>query len=100
MVISRLENGLLVGTNTYGVMQFVQPGYFVLPNSRITGRIALGTLDAYGDGRSVDGYGMGVDILLTTEAEHSVDGITELMRLLRGKPPYRRWGPCVHCQGV
>ena len=86
MVISRLKNGLLVGTNTYGVMQFVQPGYFVLPNTRIMGRIALGTLDAYGDGRSMDGHGMDVDILLTTEAEHSVDGINRLMKTLLRQP--------------
>ena len=57
--VRRQSGSVIAGENTFGVGQFMQPGYFILPNSRIQFRIALGMSDIYGDGRSVDGYGHG-----------------------------------------
>jgi hypothetical protein len=53
-----------VGVNTYGVCQMIQPGYSVLPQTGLRYRIALGRSDPYGDNRSVDGYGLDVDVVL------------------------------------
>jgi len=53
-----------VGTNTFGVCQFIQPGYSVLPHTGLRYRIALGRSNYYGDNRSVDGYGLDVDVVL------------------------------------
>jgi C-terminal processing protease CtpA/Prc len=55
---------IVVGTNTFGVGQFIQPGYSVLPHTGLTYRIALGRSDFYGDNRSFDGYGLDVDVIL------------------------------------
>ena len=69
---------LIVGENTYGVAQFTQPHYFVLPNSRVPFRIASGVSDFYGYGRSIDGYGFDVDILLSTEGDWDADFLTSM----------------------
>ena len=69
MVISRLENGLLWHQYVW-CDAICSARLFCIAEQPDYRAIARGTLDAYGDGRSVDGYGMGVDILLTTEAEH------------------------------
>ena len=82
MAFSRPDNGLLVGTNIYGVIQFVLQGSVVVTNTRMMERIAFGTLDAYGDARSMDGHCINVDILLTTAAQHLVDVIAQLMQTL------------------
>jgi hypothetical protein len=42
----------------------IQPGYSVLPHTGLRYRIALGRSDPYGDNRSVDGYGLDVDVVL------------------------------------
>ena len=42
----------------------IQPGYSVLPHSALHYRIALGRSDPYGDNRSVDGYGLDVDVVI------------------------------------
>ena len=55
---------LIAGTNTYGVAQFIQPGYGVLPHTGLAYRIALGNSNLYGDNRSLDGYGLDVDVVL------------------------------------
>jgi hypothetical protein len=55
----------------------------VLPNTRLPFRIALGTSDHYGDGRSFDGYGFDVDILLATEKDMSAESIIGLAERLR-----------------
>jgi C-terminal processing protease CtpA/Prc len=73
---------VIAGVNTYGVAQYIQPGYFLLPHSRVPFRIALGQSDFYGDGRSVDGYGLDVDVLLPGELDQSADRITRLAELL------------------
>jgi hypothetical protein len=77
---------VIAGVNTYGVAQYIQPGNFLLPHSRLPFRIALGTSDLYGDGRSVDGYGLDVDVLLPGEADQSAERITKLAELLTAQP--------------
>jgi len=77
---------VIAGVNTYGVAQFIQPGFFMLPHTRIPFHISLGQSDIYGDGRSVDGYGLDVDLLLPGQAEQSPDAILKLAeKLLAGK---------------
>jgi hypothetical protein len=81
-VLSGIPEAVIVGVNTYGVGQFIQPGYSVLPHTRVGFSVALGSSDQYGDGRSFDGYGLDVDILLPTEQAWSRQGILELVDLL------------------
>lgn len=83
-VLSGLPGTVIAGTSTYGVMGFTQPGYFVLPYSRVPFRIALSRTDAYGDGRSVDGYGITVDVLLATKQSQSQQSLLSLAKLLAG----------------
>jgi len=82
MLIGAVPGGVIAGVNTYGVGQFIQPGYFVLPNTRLPFRIALGTSDAFGDGRSFDGYGLDVDIVLATRQDQSPESILALAERL------------------
>jgi hypothetical protein len=77
---------VIAGVNTYGMAQYIQPGYFLLPHSRLPFRIALGTSDIYGDGRSVDGYGLDVDVLLPGELDETTERITRLAELLSSQP--------------
>ena len=81
-ILARLPDTVIAGTSTYGVMGFTQPGYFVLPHSRVPFRLALSRTDAYGDGRSVDGYGMTVDVLLATPKSQSRESLLPLARAL------------------
>ena len=62
--LASLRETIVAGENTYGVGQFIQPGYSVLPSTGLEYRIALGRSDMYGDNRSFDGYGLDVDILV------------------------------------
>jgi hypothetical protein len=62
--LASLRETIVAGGNTYGVGQFIQPGYSVLPATGLKYRIALGRSDMYGDNRSFDGYGLDVDILV------------------------------------
>lgn len=73
---------VVVGESAYGVGQFIQPGYFVLPHARVPFRIALGMSDMYGDGRSFDGYGLGPDIILASEDAYQPEEILRLARTL------------------
>lgn len=84
LLLSSLGETVVVGTNTYGVAQYVQPGYSVLPHTRIPFRIALGTSDNYGDDRSFDGYGLDVDILLSTQDDQRPENIIALAKYLAG----------------
>lgn len=77
-LLSAESGSVVAGENTFGVGQFMQPGYFILPRSRVPFRIALGMSDIYGDGRSVDGYGLDVDILLPTEESQGAPAILRL----------------------
>lgn len=81
-VIAGLPGSVIVGSSSYGVMGFTQPGYTVLPHSRIPFRLALSRTDEYGDGRSVDGYGITVDILLGSEAAQSESSLRDLAKAL------------------
>jgi hypothetical protein len=83
-MLSSLAETVVVGSNTFGVAQFIQPGYSVLPHTRLPFRIALGTSDVYGDGRSFDGYGLDVDIVLATRADESRESILALAHYLGG----------------
>lgn len=62
--LASLPQTLVVGANTYGLCQMIQPGYSVLPHTGLHYRMALGRSDPYGDHRSVDGYGLDVDVVL------------------------------------
>lgn len=81
-VLSGLPGTVIAGTSTYGVMGFTQPGYFVLPHSRVPFRLALSRTDEYGDGRSVDGYGITVDILLPSVNSMSRKSLSALAHTL------------------
>jgi hypothetical protein len=63
-MLASLPETIVAGTNTFGVCQLIQPGYSVLPHTGLSYRIALGRSDYYGDNRSVDGYGLDVDVVL------------------------------------
>lgn len=62
--LASLPETIVMGTNTFGVIQFIQPGYSVLPHTGLRYRIALGRSDYYGDNRSVDGYGLDVNVVI------------------------------------
>jgi hypothetical protein len=64
LMLASLPQTLVAGANTYGVVQNIQPGYSVLPHTGLQYRIALGRSDYFGDNRSVDGYGLDVDVVL------------------------------------
>ncbi len=81
-ILGGLPDTIIAGTSTYGVIGYTQPGYFVLPHSRVPFRLALSRSDAYGDGRSVDGYGLPVDVLLPTAQSQSQVSLQALARLL------------------
>jgi hypothetical protein len=79
------SRAVIAGVNTFGVVQFIQPGYFLLPHSGVRFRIALGRSDQYGDGRSVDGYGLDVDLLLASAEDQSPAAILELAQRLAAR---------------
>jgi hypothetical protein len=83
-ILGGLPDTVIAGTSTFGIMGFTQPGYFVLPHSRVPFRLALSRSDAYGDGRSVDGYGITVDVLLPTAQSQSQAAIVALAKMLAG----------------
>jgi hypothetical protein len=84
LLLSSLPETVIVGSNTFGVAQFIQPGYSVLPHTRLPFRVALGMSDGYGDNRSFDGYGYDVDFLLTTQEDQSRQNILALARYIGG----------------
>jgi hypothetical protein len=86
-ILAGLPDTVIAGTSTFGIMGFTQPGYFVLPRSHVPFRIALSRSDAYGDGRSVDGYGITVDVLLPTAQSQSPASIAAFAKLLAGATP-------------
>lgn len=80
--LAALPETVLVGANTYGVGQFVVPGYSVLPHTRLTFRMAMGHSNIYGDHRSFDGYGLDVDVVLRDDAEATDERLIELAKWL------------------
>ena len=81
-VLGGLPNTVIAGASTYGVLGFSQPGYFVLPHSRVPFRLALTRNDPYGDQRSVDGYGLTVDVVLPSAQSQSMQSLRALAQLL------------------
>jgi Peptidase family S41 len=81
-MLAAVPGAVIAGVNTFGVAGFVQPGYFVLPQTRMPFRVALGTQDHYGDGRSFDGYGFDVDIVLAEKKDQSAEAILSLAERL------------------
>ncbi|HVH45160.1 MAG TPA: S41 family peptidase, partial [Labilithrix sp.] len=77
--LRKLPESVVVGVNTFGVAEYIQPGYSALPNTGLKYRIALGTSDIYGDGRSLDGYGLDVDVLLDGGRAWSKEAIMRLL---------------------
>lgn len=82
-VLAAMPGTVIAGVNTFGVCQFIQPGYFVLPYTRTPFRIATGRSDLYGDNRSFDGYGFNVDVLLSSEQQLGREAIIDLAARLR-----------------
>jgi C-terminal processing protease CtpA/Prc len=82
LTLSRLPDAVIAGTSTAGVMGFSRPGMFVLPYSRVPFMLALQLSDPYGDSRSIDGYGIPVDVLLATPQAQRMDSIMALARAL------------------
>jgi hypothetical protein len=78
MTLSVLPDTVIAGTNTYGAIGFVLPGFFVLPHSRIPFEIATARDDNYGDGRSESNYGISVDVLLPTEESATIQSLRAL----------------------
>ena len=81
-MLAAVPGSVVVGESTYGVGQFIQPGYFILPHTRVHFRIATGMSDLYGDGRSFDGYGLGPDIVLAGDEAHKPEVILRLAAAL------------------
>lgn len=80
--LASLPQTIVVGTNTFGVFQFVQPGYSVLPHTGLRYRIALGRSNDYGDDRSVDGYGLDVDVVLPEVDSLTPEQLRELAEIV------------------
>lgn len=83
-VLAGLPDTVIAGESTYGVMGFSQPGYFVLPYSHVPFRLALSRTNPYGDDRSVDGYGIAVDVVLPTISAQSMQSLAALAREIVG----------------
>lgn len=80
--LASLPETLVVGANTYGVCQMISPGYSVLPHTGLQYRVALGRSDFYGDNRSVDGYGLDVDVVLPDVDRLGRDSMRELAAIV------------------
>ena len=81
MQLGALPETVVVGTNSGGICQYIQPGLGVLPNTRLAFRFALGERDVYGDGRSVDGHGLDVDVLLREDQGWTPERVAKLLPL-------------------
>ena len=89
--LGRLPQTVVVGVNTAGVGQFTRPGRLVLPHSRVPFQIPDGTSDLYGDGRSFEGYGLDVDVVLAANEAWRSESIVGLARrLLSGPKAFRQ----------
>lgn len=85
-MLATSTQAIVAGSNTLGIMQFTQPGYSVLPHTGLAYRLALGTSDIYGDGRSVDGYGLDVDILIPGVDRLDPHDLLDLAHVVRRWP--------------
>jgi hypothetical protein len=80
--LASLPQTIVAGVNTFGVGQFMQPGYSVLPRTGLSYRIALGRSNLYGDNRSFDGYGLDVDIVLPEIDSMKPEQMRELAKIV------------------
>jgi hypothetical protein len=80
--LAAAEGSVIAGVNTAGICQHIQPGYLVLPHTNLVFRMALGLSQEFADNRSVDGYGLDVDILLPTPESNSPESILRLANTL------------------
>lgn len=85
-MLAKSRQTLIAGSNTFGVLQFVQPGMMILSNTKIPFTVARGFSDLYGDNRSIDGYGIDVDVVFTDEDSHSEQGVVWLAKQLAVDP--------------
>jgi hypothetical protein len=83
MDLATLPNTWLVGVNSAGVAQFIQPGLGVLPHTGLPFRFALGMSDIYGDERAFDGHGLDVDVVLPADQKWTPAEVIALEKLLR-----------------
>jgi hypothetical protein len=83
--LASLPETIVVGVNTAGVGQFVQPGNALLPHTGLPFRIALGQSDVYGDGRSFDGHGLDVDVVLPHPEDWGDGDLAQLARELAAR---------------
>jgi C-terminal processing protease CtpA/Prc len=90
-MLAQLPGTVIAGGNTFGVTGFTQPGFLLLPHTRIAFQLATSRSDNYGDGRSENGYGLDVDVTLPTRADWSKRSIIALAKKLIG--PGRRDNP-------
>jgi C-terminal processing protease CtpA/Prc len=82
--LASLPETLIAGVNSYGVSQMIQPGYSVLPHTGLRYRIALGRSDPYGDNRSVEGYGLDVDVVVPDIDQLGRDRMMQLANVFAG----------------
>jgi hypothetical protein len=76
--LAQLPGTVIAGTNTSGTIGFLQPGMFVLPYSKMPFMLAQSYSDVYGDRRSQAGYGLSVDVLLSSEASQQISSLKAL----------------------
>jgi hypothetical protein len=84
--LASLPEAIVAGANTFGVGQFIQPGYSVLPHTGLPFRIALGMSNFYGDSRSYDGYGLDVDIVVPKVDSLQDNQLRELAQIVEKLP--------------
>lgn len=85
-MLAQVPGTVIAGSNTFGVTGFTQPGFLLLPHTRIAFQLATSLSDNYGDGRSENGYGLDVDVALPTPSDWSGKSILALAERLAGPP--------------
>jgi hypothetical protein len=85
--LAQLPGTVIAGSNTLGVIGFTQPGFMLLPHTRIIFQLATSLTDNYGDGRSVDGYGLDVDLALPKSTDWTRNSLLTLARQLEIAQP-------------
>ncbi len=84
--LAKSQNSVIAGVNSFGVVQFIQPRNFILPRTKIAVQMAIGFSDTFGDNRTVESRGLGVDIYLPTKESQSAGAIIDLAKqILSGK---------------
>ncbi len=80
--LAQLPGTVIAGENTFGVTGFTQPGFLLLPHTHIVFQLATSRSEDYGDDRSVNGYGLDVDVALPTTNAWSAQSILALAKAL------------------